>query len=116
MREEFPGPYVGATDRGCSRSRGKLIHGAFNLARTQERRAELEKAEQMCELMEKELRFMTVDDGEQYTVPSLELLERNLEAAMHKVRSEKDRKIGGEITYLENIVRTPKPHVALLRT
>ncbi|PAN28726.1 hypothetical protein GQ55_5G174500 [Panicum hallii var. hallii] len=71
----------------------------------QERRAELEKAEQMCELMEKELRFMTVDDGEQYTVPSLELLEHNLEAAMHKVRSEKDRKIGGEITYLENIIR-----------
>jgi hypothetical protein len=60
--------------------------------------------------MEKELRFMTVDDGEQYTVPSLELLEHNLEAAMHKVRSEKDRKIGGEITYLENIVRIPTPH------
>ena len=59
----------------------------------------------MCELMEKELRFMTVDDGEQYTVPSLELLEHNLEAAVHKVRSEKDRKIGGEISYLENIVR-----------
>ncbi|KAF8678586.1 hypothetical protein HU200_046203 [Digitaria exilis] len=71
----------------------------------QERRAELEKVEQMCELMEKELRFMTVDDGEHYTVPSLELLEHNLEAAMHKVRSEKDRKIGGEITYLENIIR-----------
>ena len=35
--------------------------------RRQERRAELEKAEQMCELMEKELRVMTVDDGEQYT-------------------------------------------------
>lgn len=76
------------------------------LARRQERRAEQEKVEQMCELMEKELRFMTVDDGEQYTVPSLELLEHNLEAAMHKVRSEKDRKIGGEINFLENIVRT----------
>ncbi|KAG0539233.1 hypothetical protein BDA96_03G304900 [Sorghum bicolor] len=71
----------------------------------QERRAELEKVEQMCDLMEKELRFMTVDDGEQYTVPSLELLEHNLEAAVHKVRSEKDRKIGGEISYLENIIR-----------
>lgn len=79
----------------------------------QERRAELEKVEQMCELMEKELRFMTVDDGERYTVPSLELLEHNLEAAMHKVRSEKDRKIGGEITYLENIVR-PRPHDLIL--
>ena len=97
--------------RMLSRSRGELVNGAFDLARTQERRAELEKAEQMCELMEKELRFMTVDDGEQYTVPSLELLEHNLEAAMHKVRSEKDRKIGGEITYLENMVRrTPTTH------
>nr|ACG48013.1 MADS-box transcription factor 32 [Zea mays] len=72
---------------------------------TKERRAELEKAEQMCELMEKELRVMTVDDGEQYTVPSLELLEHSLEAAVRKVRSEKDRKIGGEINYLENIIR-----------
>ncbi|XP_008672730.1 MADS-box transcription factor 32 isoform X3 [Zea mays] len=71
----------------------------------QERRAELEKAERMCELMEKELRFMTVDDGEQYTVPSLELLEHSLEAAVHRVRSEKDRKIGGEIDCLQNIIR-----------
>lgn len=51
-------------------------------------------------------RFMTVGDGEQYTVPSLEALEHNLEVAMHKVRSEKDSKIGGEISYLENVVRT----------
>uniref|UniRef100_A0A0A8XS65 MADS-box domain-containing protein n=1 Tax=Arundo donax TaxID=35708 RepID=A0A0A8XS65_ARUDO len=71
----------------------------------QERRAELEHVGKMCELLEKELRFVTVDDGEQYTVPSLELLEHNLEAAMHKVRCEKDRKIGGEICYLENIIR-----------
>lgn len=48
---------------------------------------------------------MTVDDGEQYTVPSLAALEHNLEAAMRKVRSEKDRKIGGEMSYLENMVR-----------
>ncbi|TVU35233.1 hypothetical protein EJB05_17111 [Eragrostis curvula] len=71
----------------------------------QERRAELAQVAQMCELLERELRFMTVDDGEQYTVPSLELLEHNLEAAMHKVRCEKDRKIGGEINYLENVIR-----------
>uniref|UniRef100_A0A453FH15 K-box domain-containing protein n=1 Tax=Aegilops tauschii subsp. strangulata TaxID=200361 RepID=A0A453FH15_AEGTS len=70
----------------------------------QERRAELEKVAKMCDLLEKELRFMTVDDGEQYTVPSLAALEHNLEAAMHKVRSEKDRKIGGEMSYLENMV------------
>ncbi|GJM93263.1 hypothetical protein PR202_ga09808 [Eleusine coracana subsp. coracana] len=71
----------------------------------QERRAELEQVNQMCELLERELRFMTVDEREQHTVPSLELLERNLEAAMYKVRCEKDRKIGGEINYLENIIR-----------
>uniref|UniRef100_A0A453FGZ7 MADS-box transcription factor 32 n=1 Tax=Aegilops tauschii subsp. strangulata TaxID=200361 RepID=A0A453FGZ7_AEGTS len=71
----------------------------------QERRAELEKVAKMCDLLEKELRFMTVDDGEQYTVPSLAALEHNLEAAMHKVRSEKDRKIGGEMSYLENMIR-----------
>ena len=47
---------------------------------------------------------MTVDDGEQYTVPSLAALENSLEAAMNKVRSEKDRKIEGEMTYLENMV------------
>ncbi|KAF7030609.1 hypothetical protein CFC21_042122 [Triticum aestivum] len=71
----------------------------------QERRAELEKVAKMCDLLEKELRFMTVDDGEQYSVPSLAALEHNLEAAMHKVRSEKDRKIGGEMSYLENMIR-----------
>ncbi|KAL6614585.1 hypothetical protein ACP70R_036855 [Stipagrostis hirtigluma subsp. patula] len=71
----------------------------------QERRAELEKVGQMCELLEKELRFMTVDDGEQYTVPALEVLEHNLEAAMRRVRTEKDRKIGDEINYLDNIIR-----------
>jgi hypothetical protein len=46
----------------------------------QERRAELQQVGQMCELLGRELRFMTVRDGEQYTVPSLELLEHNLEA------------------------------------
>ncbi|KAG8077779.1 hypothetical protein GUJ93_ZPchr0007g6221 [Zizania palustris] len=72
----------------------------------QERRIELENVANMCDLLEKELRFMTVDGGEhQYTVPSLEVLEHNLEAAMHKVRHEKDRKIGGEISYLQNIIR-----------
>jgi MADS-box transcription factor, plant len=74
----------------------------------QERRPELVQVGQMCELLERRLRFMTVRDSEQYTVPSLELLERNLEAAMYKVRCEKDRKIGGEISYLENIVRVQK--------
>ncbi|KAM0918936.1 hypothetical protein ACQ4PT_008555 [Festuca glaucescens] len=71
----------------------------------QERRAELEKVGKMCDILEKELRFMTVDDREQYTVPSLAALEQSLEAAMHKVRFEKDRKIGGEMSYLENMIR-----------
>ncbi|XP_062208571.1 MADS-box transcription factor 32-like [Phragmites australis] len=71
----------------------------------QERRAELENVGRMCELLEKELRFMMLAHEEQYTVPSLEVLERNLEAAMYKVRCEKDRKIGGEINYLENIIK-----------
>jgi MADS-box transcription factor, plant len=87
------------------------FHASWYLSHTmvclrQERRAELQQVGQMCELLGRELRFMTVRDGEQYTVPSLELLEHNLEAAMYKVRCEKDRKIGGEINYLENIVRT----------
>ena len=38
-------------------------------------------AKQMCELMETELRFMTVNDAEQYTMSSLELLEHSLEEA-----------------------------------
>jgi hypothetical protein len=98
----------------------------------QERRAELEKVGKMCDILEKELRlasihglpasawlhcacsdlpnffacrFMTVDDREQYTVPSLAALEQSLEAAMRKVRFETDRKIGGEMSYLENMVR-----------
>jgi hypothetical protein len=99
---------------------------------SQERRAELEKVGKMCDILEKELRlasihglpasawlhcacsdlpnffacrFMTVDDREQYTVPSLAALEQSLEAAMRKVRFETDRKIGGEMSYLENMVR-----------
>jgi hypothetical protein len=38
-------------------------------------------------------------------VPSLAGLEQSLEAAMRKVRFERDRKIGGEMSYLENMVR-----------
>ncbi|GJN17803.1 hypothetical protein PR202_gb04901 [Eleusine coracana subsp. coracana] len=82
-----------------------LFGGGCSCIAWQERRAELEQVNQMCELLERELRFMTVDEREQHTVPSLELLERNLEAAMYKVRCEKERKIGGEINYLENIIR-----------
>lgn len=47
---------------------------------------------------------MNVDERESYTIPSLEVLERNLETAMDRVRQEMERKIGGEINYLENMV------------
>ncbi|XP_020106050.1 MADS-box transcription factor 32-like [Ananas comosus] len=70
-----------------------------------ERDAEIEKVQNLCELMEKELRFMKVDDREHYTLPTLDMLEHNLEAAISKVRSEKERKMGGEINFLENMVR-----------
>lgn len=49
-------------------------------------------------------RFMKVDDREHYTLPTLDMLEHNLEAAISKVRSEKERKMGGEINFLENMV------------
>lgn len=47
---------------------------------------------------------MNVDERESYTLPSLEVLERNLETAMERVHREMERKIGGEINYLENLV------------
>ncbi|XP_072968717.1 MADS-box transcription factor 32-like [Typha angustifolia] len=70
-----------------------------------EQTAEIEKVEKLCELLEKELRFMKVDENERYTLPTLDILEHNLEEAIGKVRSEKDRKIGGEINYLHTMVR-----------
>ncbi|KAJ3695115.1 hypothetical protein LUZ60_000492 [Juncus effusus] len=70
-----------------------------------ERNAEIQKVEKLCELMEKELRIMTVDERENYTLQGVEVLERNLEMAIEKVRIEMDRKIGREINYLENMVR-----------
>ncbi|KAJ3678936.1 hypothetical protein LUZ61_021100 [Rhynchospora tenuis] len=70
-----------------------------------ERNAERAKVEKLCELMEKELRIMTVDERENYTVPSLEVLERNLETAMERVRKEIEHKIDSEMNYLENMVR-----------
>ncbi|XP_078151684.1 MADS-box transcription factor 32-like isoform X2 [Carex rostrata] len=69
-----------------------------------ERNTEIAKVEKLCELMEKELRIMNVDERESYTLPSLEVLERNLETAMERVHREMERKISGEINYLENLV------------
>lgn len=48
---------------------------------------------------------MKVDASQSYSLPVLDILEGNLEATINKVRSEKDRKIAGEINYLENLVR-----------
>ncbi|XP_020265367.1 MADS-box transcription factor 32-like isoform X3 [Asparagus officinalis] len=66
--------------------------------------AEVEKVENLCELLEKELRFMTIDESLDYSLPVLEILEQNLEVAMNKVRMEKNRKINGEMGQLQNMV------------
>ncbi|XP_008812160.2 MADS-box transcription factor 32-like [Phoenix dactylifera] len=70
-----------------------------------ERNAEMEEGRKLCDLLESELRFMKVDANQHYSLPVLDILEGNLEAAISKVRSEKDRKIAGEIDHLENMVR-----------
>ncbi|RZR71240.1 hypothetical protein BHM03_00004226 [Ensete ventricosum] len=49
-------------------------------------------------------RFMKVDEGQQYTLPDLGLLEHNLETAIGKVRVEMDRKIGAQIHKLETMI------------
>uniref|UniRef100_K9LYZ8 OsMADS32-like protein n=1 Tax=Iris fulva TaxID=92176 RepID=K9LYZ8_9ASPA len=71
----------------------------------QDRSAEVGKVEKLCELLERELRFMKVDEGQDYTLPVLDMLEQNLEAAINKVRVEKDRKIHGEMYHLQNVVK-----------
>lgn len=47
---------------------------------------------------------MKVDEGQQYSLPDLGLLEHNLETAIGKVRVEMDRKIGAQIHKLETMV------------
>ncbi|CAL9169289.1 MADS-box transcription factor 32-like isoform X1 [Musa acuminata AAA Group] len=70
-----------------------------------ERNAEMEMVEKLCDTLERELRFMKVDEGQQYSLPDLGLLEHNLETAIGKVRVEMDRKIGAQIHKLETMVR-----------
>ncbi|KAJ1689513.1 hypothetical protein LUZ63_013668 [Rhynchospora breviuscula] len=70
-----------------------------------ERDAERANMEKLCELMEKQIRIMTVDERENYTVPSLEVLERNLETAMERVRKEMEHKIDEEMNYQETMIR-----------
>ncbi|KAJ4780596.1 MADS-box transcription factor 19 [Rhynchospora pubera] len=91
--KEFVQRYEAATQTTILRDHCKEINSE---------RAKMEKS---CEQMEKEIRIMTVDETENYTVPSLEALERNLEAAMERVRKEMEHKINREINYLENVVR-----------
>ncbi|KAG0488988.1 hypothetical protein HPP92_007799 [Vanilla planifolia] len=64
----------------------------------------VEEVEKLCELLERELRFMKVDEGEQYSLPVLHMLEQNLEAAIGKVRVEKERKIREETESLHKMV------------
>ncbi|KAJ4787518.1 MADS transcription factor [Rhynchospora pubera] len=91
--KEFVQRYEAATQTTILRDHCKEINSE---------RAKMEKS---CEQMEKEIRIMTVDETENYTVLSLEALERNLEAAMERVRKEMEHKINREINYLENVVR-----------
>jgi hypothetical protein len=57
---------------------------------------------------------MNVDERESYTIPSLEVLEHNLETAMDRVRREMERKIGGEINFLENMVNKKNQFVGIV--
>lgn len=66
--------------------------------------AEAERVGKLCEFLEKELRFMTIDRNQEYTMPVLDILEHNLESAIGKIRFEKERKIMGETSHLENKV------------
>ncbi|XP_062195268.1 uncharacterized protein LOC133898579 [Phragmites australis] len=92
---EVPGEGNDGRDHGtqlglAGRGRAGLGRAGCDVAgMAAERRAELENVGRMYELLEKELRFMTLAHEEQYTMPSLEVLERNLEAAMYKVRYDK---------------------------
>ncbi|XP_020596715.1 MADS-box transcription factor 32-like [Phalaenopsis equestris] len=65
----------------------------------------VEEMEKMCEFLEREIRFMRIGEEEEYTFPVLEVIEQNLEAAIKKVREEKDRKIQAEMESLHRMVK-----------
>ncbi|KAJ0971446.1 hypothetical protein J5N97_019405 [Dioscorea zingiberensis] len=69
-----------------------------------EQSAEAEKVQKLCDLLEEQLRFMTIDENQEYSLPVLDIIETNLEVAINKVRAEKERKIQGEIGRLESMV------------
>nr|WDA53352.1 MADS-box protein 17 [Erycina pusilla] len=64
-----------------------------------------EDVEKMCEILEREIRLMKIDEGEEYTFPVLQMIENNLEVAVKKVREEKDRKIQAEMETLNRMVK-----------
>lgn len=63
------------------------------------------EVERMCGVLEKELRFLRIDEGEEYTLPVLHVVEQNLELAIKKVRMEKDRKMHDELETLHKMVK-----------
>ncbi|KAK8958783.1 MADS-box transcription factor 32 [Platanthera guangdongensis] len=65
----------------------------------------VEEVERMCGVLERELRFLKIDEGEEYTLPLLHVVEQNLEVAIKKVRMEKDRKIHEELETLHKMVK-----------
>ncbi|KAK1301493.1 MADS-box transcription factor 32 [Acorus calamus] len=85
------------------------------LCDAQERRAEIERVERLCYLLESDLRFRRVEGNKQcYTLPVLDVLERDIEASIKAVRMEKDRKIQGEIDHLDNMVRHLKQEAQVM--
>ncbi|XP_042415051.1 MADS-box transcription factor 32-like [Zingiber officinale] len=69
-----------------------------------DRNAEIVKVEQLCDALEKQLRFMKVDEGQEYSLPDLSNVEHSLEMGISKVRVEMERKIGGQMNKLESMI------------
>ncbi|KAG0457823.1 hypothetical protein HPP92_022688 [Vanilla planifolia] len=65
----------------------------------------VEGVEKLCSLLERELRYMKMDEEEEYSLPLLQMLEQNLETAIRKVREEKERKIREEMEKLHRMVK-----------
>nr|AIZ95413.1 MADS17 [Apostasia odorata] len=67
-------------------------------------RREMEEVGRLCEALEREMRFMQVDEKEDYSLADLQVVERNLEAAINKVRGEMENKIHKEMEKLHEMV------------
>ncbi|PKA57200.1 MADS-box transcription factor 32 [Apostasia shenzhenica] len=68
-------------------------------------RREMEEVGRLCEALEREMRFMQVDEKEDYSLADLQMVERNLEAAINKVRGEMETKIHKEMEKLHDMVK-----------